>query len=74
MEKAITLLFSTLLILSSCAQSPNSIKDYPKSLASYSDFKDLVIEVEDYRKKRLVCLDSFQKMAKEKKHEQIELQ
>lgn len=35
---------------------------YPKSLASYDDFKNLVAEVEIYREERLIDLDAFLKM------------
>lgn len=43
-----------------------SQNNYPKSLASYEDFKDLVKEVENYREKRLINLEAFIKMSKEK--------
>lgn len=38
---------------------------YPKSLASYSDFKNLVNEVESHREKRLIDFNTFLKMSKE---------
>lgn len=41
-------------------------KTYPKSLASYDDFKNLVTEVESYRAERLIDLETFLKMSKEK--------
>ncbi|TPN86976.1 rhodanese-like domain-containing protein [Aquimarina algicola] len=58
-----------LLLLMSCGQiigQEKLQKEYPKSLASYGDFKDLVNEVEDYRAQRLINLDEFVKMSKEK--------
>ena len=51
MEKRII----SILIMISALQgfSQNKPKnDYPKSLANYKDFKDLVIEVENYRAER----------------------
>ena len=36
-----------------------SLNDYPKSLASYNDFNELVKEVESYREQRLIKLDDF---------------
>ncbi|MDR7209600.1 rhodanese-like domain-containing protein [Flavobacterium piscis] len=39
---------------------------YPKALVDYEDFKNLVTELEKQRDERLVCLDVFLKMAKEK--------
>ncbi|MBB6462312.1 rhodanese-like domain-containing protein [Flammeovirga kamogawensis] len=39
---------------------------YEASLASYSDFKTLVEEVEPYREERLISLDRFLEMSKEK--------
>lgn len=44
----------------------NSKKDYPKSLANYTDFKNLVTEVESHREKRLIDLDTFLKMSQQK--------
>ncbi len=38
---------------------------YKKSLASYDDFKKLVLEVEPYRAKRLISLDKFLTMSKQ---------
>ena len=43
-----------------------SLNDYPKSLASYNDFNELVKEVESYREQRLIKLDDFIKKSKEK--------
>ncbi len=40
--------------------------DYPKSLASYNDFKSLVNDVEKHRAERLISLDRFLEMSKEK--------
>ena len=37
--------------------------DYPKSYASFSDFKTLVNEVEHHREKRLISLDEFLEMS-----------
>ncbi len=66
MNKHVLILF--LLIGSGQAFSQEkSQNDYPKSLANYSDFKNLVQEVENYRKKRLINLETFLKMSKEKK-------
>ncbi len=42
-----------------------SENDYPKSMASYADFKKLVEEVELFRSQRLVNLNTFLKMSKE---------
>jgi len=44
----------------------NIKKEYPKSLADYNDFKNLVSQVESYRKERLVSLDEFLKLNTEK--------
>ncbi len=41
----------------------NTEKNYPKSLADYNDFKNLVSEVEFYREKRLIDLDEFLRMS-----------
>ncbi len=38
---------------------------YKKSLASYDDFKKLVLEIEPYRAKRLISLDKFLTMSKQ---------
>lgn len=40
--------------------------EYPKSLASYNDFKALVNEVENYRAERLIDLNTFLKMSKKR--------
>jgi len=39
--------------------------EYPKSLADYDDFKNLVSEVESHRNERLINLDTFLKMSQE---------
>lgn len=38
---------------------------YPKAFVSYSDYKDLVAEVEDHRKDNLISLEKFLEMSKE---------
>ncbi len=40
-------------------------ENYPTALVDFSDFKNLVSEIEAYRKQRLVSLDSFLSMSKE---------
>ena len=40
-------------------------KDYPKSLADYGVYKDLVMEVEAYRAERLVDLETFIEMSQD---------
>lgn len=42
------------------------MKSYPPSMVSFEDFKALVAEVEPYRQQRLVDLDTFLKMSREK--------
>lgn len=42
------------------------MKPYPKAKVSFADFKALVAEVEPYREKRLVDLDTFLAMSREK--------
>lgn len=39
--------------------------NYPKALANYGDFKELVGQVEQYRQQRLVSLSDFLRMQKE---------
>lgn len=56
---------SVLYIFNSCAKSHAGEKDYPKALSSYADFKGLVKDVERYREKRLVNLNTFLQMQKE---------
>lgn len=41
----------------------NEKKKYPKSLANYNDFKNLVSELESYREERLIELEEFLKMS-----------
>lgn len=38
-------------------------KEYPKSLADYNDFKNLVLEIEPFRAERLINLDTFLEMS-----------
>lgn len=70
MNKKSVFIISSFYFLLSCSQilanSINDNKDYPKSLVNYQDFKSLVSEVENHRKKNLVNLDTFLKMSKEK--------
>lgn len=40
-------------------------ENYPKALVDYTDFKNLVTELEEKRQERLISLDVFLKMAKE---------
>ena len=42
-----------------------SERKYPKALVSFTDFKDLMAEVEPHRAERLVDLDTFLKMSLE---------
>jgi hypothetical protein len=46
--------------------SINEQQHYPKALVDYSDFKNLVLEIEKERENRLVSLDVFLKMSQEK--------
>ena len=41
-------------------------KNYPKALVDYNDFKNLVNDVEKHRLERLISLDNFLEMSKEK--------
>ncbi|MBA2612044.1 MAG: rhodanese-like domain-containing protein [Bacteroidetes bacterium] len=41
-------------------------KEYPKALVSYTDFKGLVKDIEQHRQERLINLDAFLTMSKEK--------
>jgi hypothetical protein len=52
-----------LLIMACCASAET--KGYPKAKVSFDDYKNLVAEVESYREKRLVDLDTFLVMSKE---------
>lgn len=53
------------LITDYIAASNKSTTNYPKSLASYYDFKNLVSNVENIRSEKLVNYDTFVKMSKE---------
>ena len=67
MKKQSLILTAAILLISSSIFAQNkSDENYPKSLASYNDFKTLVDEVEPYRAERLINLDEFLKMSKEK--------
>ncbi len=59
--------FSMSLIPNTTSEEIITEKDYPKSLADFDDFKNLVAEVESHRAKRLIDLDDFLKMSKKKK-------
>lgn len=72
MKKAIIIIALGLLGVIAVSQNSKNImkemnteKEYPKSLASYNDFINLVLEVETYRKKRLIDLDEFLKMSQD---------
>jgi hypothetical protein len=56
------LILFMLLIGASAMSAP---KEYAKAKVSFSDFKNLVNNVEDHRAKRLVDLDTFLKMSKQ---------
>ena len=68
------LLFLLIFIFTSFAYSQTSRKKpqkpqknpYPQAYVNFQDFKTLVGEVEKHRAKRLVSLDDFLKMSKEK--------
>ena len=75
---AATLCFSAVLyaFFSNTEDKPSNIQltaqeidnpdsSYPKSLASFEDFKKVMLEVESYRAERLVDLKSFLEMSKE---------
>ncbi|WP_316802848.1 rhodanese-like domain-containing protein [Pedobacter nototheniae] len=47
-------------------ESTSNQQKYKKALVNYDDFKSLVSEVENHRKQRLINLDTFLKMSKEK--------
>ncbi len=59
---------TTLIILSgfSISSFGQEKMNYPKSYASYSDFKYLVDKVEKHREKRLISLDIFLEKSKKK--------
>lgn len=56
-------IFCGLLATAGCAYAET--KSYPKALVSFSDFKNLVADVESHRANRLVDLDTFLAMSKE---------
>lgn len=64
MKLPVSLLF-VLFAISNSAEAQEK-QDYPKSFASYSDFKSLVEEVENHRAERLINLDKFLEMSKKK--------
>lgn len=59
-------IITTSLTVIKTNEKMNIEKEYPKSLASYNDFKSLVTEIETYRAERLIDLNTFLKMSKEK--------
>lgn len=59
-------IITTSLTVIKTNEKMNIEKEYPKSLASYNDFKNLVTEIETYRAERLIDLNTFLKMSKEK--------
>jgi len=59
-------IFSVSLISQNNTVNMKKQQDYPRSLASFDDFKKLTLEVEPYRAKRLISLDDFLKKGKEK--------
>jgi hypothetical protein len=65
--KSLTL--SLLLASSALAQSNKGapVKPVPQSLVSFDDFKQLVSEVEGWRAKRMVDLDTFLEMSRDPK-------
>ncbi len=64
-----SLVLSLLLASSALAQSNKGapVKPYPRSMVSFADFKELVAEVEGFRAKRLVDLDTFLEMSRDAK-------
>lgn len=56
-------IFCGLLAIAGCAYAQT--KSYPKAYVSFSDFKNLVADVESQRATRLVDLDTFLAMSKE---------
>jgi hypothetical protein len=56
-------LFCGLLAIACCAYAQT--KSYPRALVSFSDFKNLVADVESQRESRLVDFDTFLAMSKE---------
>ncbi|OXG01714.1 rhodanese-like domain-containing protein [Flavobacterium araucananum] len=72
--KKIIFIYLVISCLTSCivhSQTPKNKtsmkeqKHYPKALVDYSDFKNLVLEVEKERVNRLVSLEDFLKMSQE---------
>lgn len=61
-------LFCPALSFSQQIKNPamNPQEKYPKALVNYEDFKGLVAEVEKHRANRLISLDTFLKMSKER--------
>ncbi len=57
--------FSTIPFVNFSETTEEPQKRYPKALADYNDFKELVADVEDFREDRLVSLDKFLKMSKD---------
>ncbi|WP_300601344.1 rhodanese-like domain-containing protein [Niabella sp.] len=62
---ALTAFFCSSILISSCNKGSAENKTYPKALANYADFKNLVSSIEQHRQQRLVSLDDFLKMQKE---------
>ena len=62
MNTKILAAYAMLLFGSAVIAQDNS---YPKAKVSFDDFRNLVAEVENHREKRLIDLDTFQKMSKE---------
>lgn len=58
--------FSTCFIQNTKAQEIKNKNEYKEALVSYDDFKNLVSEVENHRKQKLINLDKFLEMSKEK--------
>ena len=58
------ILSATALISWGLKENKSTLSDYPKSLADYNDFKELVNEVEKHRSKRLIDLNTFLEMSK----------
>jgi rhodanese-related sulfurtransferase len=56
-------IFCGLLTIAACVHAATN--SYPKALVSFSDFKNLVADVESQRAGRLVNLDTFLAMSKE---------
>ncbi len=61
----LTVVFTSMYLIKKSKEIMEPQRDYPKSLASFSDFKDLVSSVETYRQERLISLDTFLQMSKE---------